>query len=337
MKFHKVKTVLKYCKESWKNSLFVIDKIKTNESKSNKCRICIWFDLVYCFVKYGDDFNDYCTFKFWEKTSEERKSYISLRRNDVLRFKMSTPRVYNLFLDKAAFNERFSKFVYRGWMITEGRDIADIDAFVHNYESVIVKPLEDYGGHGVMKLSCGHTDYKDKLEHLATCLKEGKKYIVEQTIGNNEELKHIAPGSLNTVRLVTVIDKNKQLHIIASLLRMGNGTAITDNYHDGGMACPIDLKTFKLRGNAYGMNCVEYSQHPFSKIIFDGYQLHEIDKCVEMVKEIAFMEPEARYVGWDFAITPTGVELLEGNIPPGEDITQISTGCGMWYKMLEWI
>lgn len=340
MKLHKIKTVLNYCINSWGWSGFVMEQMQNNTTsnlKVPKCRLYICFDLVYWYVRYGHDFNDYCTFRFWEKTSKDRKSYISFRRNDVLRFAMSTPRVYDLFLDKAAFNKRFSKFVSRDWMITEGHDIADIDVFAQKYESVIAKPLEDYGGHGVMKLSKANADYQSRLDVLAGHMKDGKKYIVEETICNNDELKHIAPGSLNTIRIVTVIDKYKELHMVACLLRMGNGTAITDNYHDGGMACPIDLETYKMSGKAYGMNCMEYSRHPYSKIAFDGYQLHDIDKCVEMVKEIALMEPEARYVGWDFAITPNGIDLLEGNIPPGEDITQIATECGMWYKLLEWI
>lgn len=37
-------------------------------------------------------------------------------------------------------------------------------------------------------------------------------------------------------------------------------------------------------------------------------------------KEVAYYEPDARYVGWDLAITPNGVELLEGNIPPGKTL-----------------
>jgi hypothetical protein len=149
-------------------------------------------------------------------------------------------------------------------------------------------------------------------------------------------LSILAPASLNTLRFVTVINKEKKLHIIAALLRMGNGTAITDNYHDGGMACAIDLETGRLKGKAYGMNCVSYDVHPYSKIKFDGYEIPQFEDCVNLIKEIAFVEPEARYVGWDLAITPNGIELLEGNIPPGEDITQIATGCGMWYQMLSW-
>ena len=67
--------------------------------------------MIVCFLRYGADFTDYSAFEFWEKNSKERSSYITLRRNDRLRFNLSTPSVYSLFLDKAAFNKRFSKFV----------------------------------------------------------------------------------------------------------------------------------------------------------------------------------------------------------------------------------
>lgn len=90
MLFSKIKTVLKYSISSWKNSTYVV------EQKPTTNRFLAWVDLIYWFVRYGHDFNDYCTFEFWEKTPEERKSYISLRRNDVLRFAFSTPRVHKL-------------------------------------------------------------------------------------------------------------------------------------------------------------------------------------------------------------------------------------------------
>lgn len=330
MVFSKIKTVLKYAKASWKNSAYVVKQC------TSKNRVSVYFDLIYWFVRYGNDFNDYCTFEFWNKSTEERKSYISLRRNDVLRFAFSTPRVHKLFLDKAVFNERFKNYMSRGWMTTEGKSLDELYVFTQTYPSVIAKPLEDYGGHGVFKIAKDKDNWKENLDRLHRCMNEGVKYIVEETIENAEYIKQIAPGALNTLRIVTVIDKCQNLHIIAALLRMGNGKAITDNYHDGGMACPIDLETGRLKSTAHGMNNFSCDVHPFSGISFEGYEIKDFSKCVELVKKIAYVEPEARYVGWDFAITPNGIELLEGNIPPGEDITQIATGKGMWYEMLNW-
>lgn len=329
-------TVLKYCKESWHNSGIVmkqIAKLPSNELAVTKNRLCVYCDLIYCFLKYGDDFNDYCTFKFWEKNGEERDAYISLRRNDVLRFAMSTPKIHKLFLDKALFNERYAKYIKRGWMVTSSCGRNDIVQFVQKFGSVIAKPIDDFGGHGVKLLrvsdECLNT-------HINEIIMGGGKYILEETISNTEQIKHIAPGSLNTLRVVTVIDKQNKLHIVACLLRMGNGIAITDNYHDGGMACPIELSTYTMKGKAYAMGCKEYVEHPYSHIVFDGYAIDGVKDCIDLVKEVAFVEPEARYVGWDFAITPKGIEILEGNIPPGEDITQIAAGKGLWFEMLNW-
>lgn len=330
LKLYRFSTVLKYLGNSWEYSAFIKEK---NPSKS---RLIIAWDLVYCFVFYGHDFNDYCTFEFWKKQNSERKTYISYKRNDRLRFAFTSPKAYELFLDKAAFNMRFKKYVKRGWLVSTGKEWHEIESFVLHYDSVIAKPLKDYGGHGVIKIKKDGNDYSSKMTMLKSELDGGKDYIIEQTLHNCEELRILAPGSLNTIRIVTVIDREKKLHVIASLLRMGNGTASTDNYHDGGMACVLDLKNGQLKGNAKGMRCVEYKKHPYSHIKFDGYKIPHINDILTTIKEIAFYEPDARYVGWDVALTPFGIEILEGNIPPGEDITQIATGRGIWYDMLNW-
>lgn len=320
LKLYRVKTVLKHLFDSWPNSAFVVKQFpKTN-------RLAAYLDLLYWFYFYGNDFNDYCTFKFWEKSAAEKKSYISFRRNDKLRFALSTPEIHKLFLDKALFNQRFAKYVKRGWLDTRSASFEQISVFAKKYTEVIVKPFDDFGGHGVKKISIGGGS--DCI--LTNC-------IIEECIANIESLRIIAPGSLNTIRIVTLIDKNGKLHILAALLRMGNGRGHTDNYHDGGMACPIDLVSGKLKDKAYGMNCVEYSHHPMSGIKFDGYKVDGFAQCLEIVKEVSFVEPQARYVGWDFAVTPVGIELLEGNIPPGEDITQIATGRGLWNEIIQMI
>lgn len=98
----------------------------------------------------------------------------------------------------------------------------------------------------------------------------------------------------------------------------------------------IDSEKSILKGDAYGMNCARYEVHPYSHIKFDGFIIPHFDECISIIKEIVYYEPDARYVGWDLAIAQNGIELLEGNIPPGEDITQIASGCGLWYKMQAW-
>lgn len=331
LKLYRIKTVLKFCYDSIRNSAFIRGKT------TKKSRVSLYFDMIYCFLRYGADFNDYSTFSFWDKTEKERDSYITLRRNNQLRFALSTPQVYEIFLNKAEFNTRYQKYVQRAWISTQTNSFAEVETFINQYRCVIVKPLTDYGGHGVLKLDISEPDAKKKLENLKKSIDRGLMFIIEQTITNCDELRKLAPSSLNTLRLVTVLDQDKKLHIVAAVMRMGNGFSVTDNYHDGGMACAVDIEKGCLTGFAFGMNCAQFTSHPYTNITFDGFQVPHFEDCLKIVSEISFYEPEARYVGWDFAITPDRIELLEGNIPPGEDITQIAAGCGLWYQIQNWV
>lgn len=318
LKLYRVATFAKFLGQSWKDAGFAVRELHSGS------HLGTYLDIVFWYLFYGFNFNDYCTFRFWEKSSEERKTYISFRRNDKLRLAFSNPSVYQLFLKKDKFNKRFEKYVKRKWLCTENSSETDIAMFLQSHSEVIAKPLTDYGGHGVLKFTS--SDGNNDL--IINNLKRGG-YLLEEKISNAKPLQCIAPASLNTIRIVTVIDPEEKLHIICALLRMGNGISFTDNYTNGGMACPIDIETGKLRDTAYGKNCTEYQKHPFSGITFDGFDVYGFDECLKLVKEVAFVEPSARFVGWDFAVTPNGIELIEGNIPPGEDVTQIGTGKGI--------
>ena len=327
LKLYRVKTVIMYIPKSWKNSIMLAEFSKQN-------RIVCFANLLYWYYFYGFDFIDYYSYRFWEKSPAERKTYISCRRNDVLRFRLSTPETHDLFLDKALFNEKFSQFIKRDWKLLSDIDPKkDLDSFMAKHPNVVVKPVTEYGGRGVIKLTPESTD-AEKREIFND---KGVRYLVEECVENNENLKKLAPGSLNTIRLVSVIDKTGKIHELVWALRMGDGISYLDNYQKGGISCTIDPQTGELRGNAYGMNCTEFEAHPFSGIKFDGYKIEDFRKCLDMVEDLCKVVPEARYVGWDIAITPNGIELIEGNIPPGQYVTQIASGRGLWHEVLDMI
>ena len=325
LKLYRIKTVLKYIPMSLKNS------VKLAELSKQSRPVC-FFNLLYWYYFYGFDFIDYCSFKFWELSAAERKSYISYRRNDVLRFRLSDPESYDIFLDKARFNEKFRKYIRRDWkLLSETDPLRDLNSFIAKHSQVILKPVSDFGGRGVIKLS----DLSSEDERREIFKDNDTRYIVEECIENNENLKKLAPGSLNTIRFVTLIDKAGELNVLISALRVGNGSSFMDNFQSDGLACAIDTQTGELRGKAYGIYCTEYASHPYSGIKFDGYKIEDFRKCFEFLKDLTKVVPGARYVGWDIAMTPWGIEVIEGNIPPGEYVTQIISGRGLWYEILE--
>jgi len=154
--------------ESWPNSDFV------KKQSHIKNRLYIYFDILFWYIFYGHDFNDYCTFEFWHKSNSEKKSYVSLRRNDVLACKFSSSVVRKKFLDKAAFNDMYRKYVHRVWLDTRDRNWQEIECFVKNNSPVIAKPLEDYGGHGIFKIDTANEDYISALNRLKSAVGGGQ-------------------------------------------------------------------------------------------------------------------------------------------------------------------
>lgn len=123
--------------------------------------------------------------------------------------------------------------------------------------------------------------------------------------------------------MVTFTDKEGKVHIVNVLLRVGRGESITDNAHVGGIACVVDLQTGRLKGAGRTFRDEIFECHPTTGIEFNNFQVPQFKQCIAFVKDLASEVPAARLVGWDVVITPNGLEVLEANIPPGEDLTEL--------------
>lgn len=260
--------IYKFILKTFHSATKVIRRLRKSGVKRNQ--IILWLDVVYCRLVLGYDFDDYCTYEFWLKSRNQRREYLSFRENTRLALRNTPRNVYDLFLDKAKWNERFYKFVYRDWVATKGLDRESLISFIKKNGEVILKPLSDFGGVGIKKISCKQENLDELIDFI---LLQEKNMMLEECIYNHPLLKELAPSSLNTIRIVSVIDNNGKVHIPAALLRMGSGMSLTDNYHSGGMVCPINLSTGKLEKTASGEFNIQYEVHPFSKIRFEGYEI----------------------------------------------------------------
>ena len=80
----------------------------------------------------------------------------------------------------------------------------------------------------------------------------------------------------------------------------------------------MDIKTGRVDANGFNPEGWWLEIHPVSKIKFVGLKIPSIDKLESYIKDVCKVLPNARYVGWDVAITPEGFELIEGNFCPGQ-------------------
>lgn len=141
-------------------------------------------------------------------------------------------------------------------------------------------------------------------------------------VENEKSLKELNPTSLNTCRVVTCIDKKQKPHIVTIVLRTGSKGAIIDNARGGGSFYHIDLSTGIIDSPGRDSYGNYYVVHPTSNILMPGFKIPNFDSLKQYSLELASRLPNAKYVGWDIAITPNGFEVIEGNVCPSSELIQ---------------
>ena len=184
----------------------------------------------------------------------------------------------------------------------------------------MAKPSKGSCGWGIEKLNT--TDF-DSLDALYAKLAEKAPMLeLEEVIEQHPAVSAIYPGSINTVRMVTIRGKNGKVYLITAMFRIGNGKFV-DNFNSGGMVAPMDPETGIVIDRALDKQKNLYENHPATGTPIKGFCFPDWDKARALVEQAAQVIPEMGYVGWDVCFTPNGPCLVEGNQFPGHDIYQL--------------
>ena len=305
-------------------------------------QVSLFCDMLWCMLRYGADHYNYRDLKYFNLSAYGRNQYLSVLRSDRLISKLCVKGTHELFRNKDEFYVRFAPFVHHEWLIitpphhqiNNRNSNQEIDLFFKKHDVVIVKPVDSALGNGVYKLK--KTD-EAGISELKKNVERGSSFLLEEVVTNHDKLKAFHPKSLNTIRMVTCIDHKGEFHIVASLLRIGSGNAVIDNAKGGGMMCPIYPENGIICGEAHDMSGHRYKRHPDSGILFVGYQIPCWNDVLAYTEKLARHVTDARYVGWDIVVTENGLDVLEGNIPAGENITQIARGEGVWNELKSYV
>jgi hypothetical protein len=139
--------------------------------------------------------------------------------------------------------------------------------------------------------------------------------------------QRIYPGSLNTVRLLSLLPRDGEFFIGAAIHRFGaEGTGLVDNFSSGGLVADIDLATGRI-GRAVRVGpdnrLLWYDRHPDTDAAISGVTVERWAEVKRLTLELCRAFPFLKYVGWDIAVTPDGPEVIEGNAHPGLRFFQI--------------
>lgn len=262
-----------------------------------------------------------------------RREFLNVRRAKRVRDICNQPDECVKFRDKSIFNKEFAEYIHRDWLDLRVDGLESFQKFVAKHSTFMVKPQFLEGGRGIQKIEItAESNLKAIYEKLK---KEGA--LLEEIIVQCRELSEFNPSSVNTIRVVTLLDAHDKVHVMSGVLRMGTGNNCADNFHTNGIAATVDVETGLVISSAINRKYDRYIIHPDSKKQIIGYHVPMWDEIIETCKKAAYVVPKVRYVGWDIAIGEDNqIIMIEGNDNAARDVQQMPDLKGKWpmYKPL---
>lgn len=300
---------------SVKKMLMMIKQVKREQGKSG---FKIFFDMLFCALKYNVGYQDYRVFGFAGLGNNERKTYLTMNKNLALVRLMNSTDGRSVFNDKRQFFRKYDNYIGRSYIDIADKGSTELKSFCLGKESVFVKAPCSFGGQGIGEINISE---EMSYEALYGELVKNGQTLVEEKINQHEKMSVLHPYSINTLRIATLKVKD-EVHILCRIIRIGRDKSVIDNITSGGLYAPVDENGVISHPAFCDKTGEAFTVHPTSRVFIIGYKIPYFDEAVELVKEIAEKENDVCYAGWDVAITPTGPIIVEGNEIPSYEIMQ---------------
>ena len=266
----------------------------------------------------GASYEDYFACKMYELTPEEQRGYVTYKEFSKVRIKYNMhQRSFRYLNDKAMFNRTYSDCISRRWFVNWDLPYEEFLKKIEGVSDVVTKPLTSTQGMGIQKLDCRTEDKKSLYDRIMAM----PASIVEEYIVQHPELMEFCDTSVNTLR-VTTLNANGKCNILYAILRTGQGN-VADNLHAGGVAAKVDCDTGLVISDAIDLDGNVYAANPYSGKALKGFRVPHWKMVMEICRKIYDRLPGVNLIGWDFAITPDGVDLIEGNPGTSYIVAQI--------------
>lgn len=280
--------------------------------KESVSLLYLWMNSLYALLFHGCLIKQYVYGGVYKVKKFKMKEVMTQKRLDRV-IRLYNNREYIPILEKKnEFNTFFHQWVKRKWLYSENLTKDEFYEFVHNSNRFFVKPLSAQEGEGIRMYE---NLSQQELDSLYIKI-ENRHVIIEEAIQQHSKM-YFGNHSVNSIRIITCVDTNGNAHILRAALRAGIGNAIVDNYSAGGVLYDIDVKTGIIDNKGICNNGEQYIYHPGTDICMLGYEIPNWEIVISSVKEAAITLPQCRFIGWDVAITESGIELIEGNHNPG--------------------
>jgi hypothetical protein len=304
-----------------------------------RSRIKVAFDLLYIFfrLKYYPD--NYSLCHLWEKDRSQWHLYYGSIYNPYARFRLRRevqPKDYLIVFDDKHVCYQICKanglpLPEQPAFIQPNEDVAGIISGIlrsNPSRELVVKPVLGQGGLGIVlarmekdQVVCIRGEEKFPLDQLVLTTPA----VVQFRILQHPTLQAVS-SSTNTVRLVTLLTRDDDVILLGGISKFGRQGAFLDNRSRGGVGAGLDMETGRLMKYALDFRSRKHLKHPESGVTFEGFQLPDWDKALELAKRTQRLFPNFRLLGLDLAFSVDGPVLLEIN--PSHDNVGLEQACG---------
>lgn len=293
-------------------------------------------DIEFMKVVFDYTYIEYFMFGFKDKSLEQRVEFLTITEKRKYAERVCDPFISDTLDSKWLTYNELKDFFKREAILVEGKkDYRAFEKLCKEHGKCIAKPLTELKGEGIKIFDFTadkRISYKKAFKEL---IGEDEAYIVEELIKQDDDFGAFNPDSVNTVRIITFLDGDDNVHCKWTFIRVGRKGSHVDNAGAGGVFAAIDTQTGIICTNAFDENGLEYEEHPDTGIKFAGFQIPKWNELLEKCESLARGLEKVRYIGWDFTYT-TDKEwvLVEANIQPGCRAIQSATGKGIRREFL---
>lgn len=297
------------------NKTLFMKFLKHAKDVTGKSTFSIWWDIFCHSLKYNTSILEYFQFGFYKPNCTEAEKEEWAGTGFMYEFQgYMNPRKYrDLLEDKTVFDKTYGKYMHHNALpLTDLKsDISLCDKVLSNLSGRVVFKIKDGG--------CGkrvQVESVDKFtrESLIKFMEDNQFDLVEDFVQQHEIINNLAPSALNTVRVITQLRPNGEVDIVGCRLRI-SVHGVTDNLAAGNIAAVIDTETGIIADNGVYSDITKQEEeyHPVTGKKIKGTQIPFWKETIAMAKEIAKIDSRNHSIGWDFAITASGPDLIEGN------------------------
>ncbi|TGV03931.1 sugar-transfer associated ATP-grasp domain-containing protein [Flavivirga rizhaonensis] len=277
----------------------------SDEDKKN------WFTIIKEIIQFSSYKKvlptDYFRKYLYRKGVTDIKSYLSFKEfnNILLSKKLVFPVITTLLENKLIFsimceqykittpkllgyNHKNSFFLNKkNSLVSNKKELVNFfqKIFAANKtHTIFLKPIDGISGKGCILLK--QETINNQIDECAHAL-FNNSYIHQEYINQHHKINSIYSSSINTIRIVTYINKLNEIHVLSSFMRFGVGDKITDNTGSGGFFISVNHDTGTLEGVArqeITKGGKTFTKHPNTNIELEGFIIPYYKESCELVK-----------------------------------------------------